>query len=216
MALLIAAIVAYGFGRTLDAKLIHPPTPRSAILYVHAILFASWVALFIAQTALVRQHLVRWHRRLGMAGLVLGTAMPFVGAATAVVTTKINLQSGDRSAGAFLIFPFAYMVAFGVLFGLAAINRKRPEFHRRLMLTATCTLTVAAFARFPHFPIGVWDVCVDALILLGVGRDWIVTGLLHPVYRYALPALIVLQIATNATFFTGAAWWLPIAHVLLR
>ena len=47
MALLIAAIVAYGFGQTIESKLIHPPFPRPPILYVHVALFSAWVLLFI-------------------------------------------------------------------------------------------------------------------------------------------------------------------------
>jgi hypothetical protein len=217
MALLIAAIVAYGFGRTLDAKLIHPASPRPLILYVHAIVFTLWVAIFVAQTALVRQRLVRWHMRLGILGLAVGTVLPFLGAATGIVMANFNMRAGQQSAPAFLIFPIAYMLAFGVLFGFAAAaRRKHPEFHRRLMFVATCTLTVAAFARFPNVPLGMWDVCVDLLIFMGIARDWIVNRELHVAYRYALPAVVALQIVINVTFLTGAGWWLQVAHFLLQ
>ena len=47
MALLIALVVAYGFSRTVNAGLIHPPSPRPTVLYLHAMIFTAWVALFI-------------------------------------------------------------------------------------------------------------------------------------------------------------------------
>lgn len=215
MALLIAAVVAYGFGPGLNAKLIHPPLPRPPILYVHAAMFAAFVLLFVTQAALVRTGRIGWHRRLGIAGIVLGCAMPVVGTMTALVTTKINIAHGDADGLRFLIFPIFYMIAFAVLFVSAVLARRMPEFHRRLMLVAACTLTVAAFARFPGLPIGTWDACVDGLIALAVARDWIVTGGVHVAYRYALPPLILGQAFANYTYFSASPWWLAVAHNLV-
>ena len=41
------------------------------------------------------------------------------------------------------------MTSFTVLFWLAIYWRKKPEFHRRLVLIATCALTSAGFGRWP-------------------------------------------------------------------
>jgi hypothetical protein len=216
MAVAIAAVVAYGFGQTVEAKLIHPPFPRPAILYAHVAMFTAWVLLFFTQATLVHTHHVRWHKRLGIFGIALGSAMPVVGALTAISMSRLNIQHGAAEAARFLVLPIFYMIAFAALFGSAVALRGRPEFHRRLMLMATCALTVAAFARFPGNPIGMWDVCVDALILLGVARDWIVDGSVHPVYRYALPLLIAGQIFANYTYFAASPWWLATANALLN
>ena len=71
--------------------------------------------------------------------------MPFVGAATALVTTR--LEAGDGAAAvqgeALLAVSFFDMVCFAALFFIAVWYRKRPDYHRRLMLMATCGLTVA-------------------------------------------------------------------------
>jgi hypothetical protein len=216
MALLVAAIVAFGFGHTINAKLIHPPFPRPPILYVHVTLFTSWVLLFITQTTLVHAGNVGWHRRVGAFGIALGCAIPIVGTLTAITMTRLNIAHGSTDGAQFLVLDIYYMIAFAVVFGLAAMWRTKPEFHRRLMLIATCLLTVAAFARFPGLPVGVWDVCVDALILLGVARDWIVAKRVHLVYRYALPLLVLGQVFANYTYFNASPWWLAIAHRLLQ
>jgi hypothetical protein len=47
MALLIAAVVIYGFSFTVNANLFHPPTERPAILYVHGALFTGWLVFLI-------------------------------------------------------------------------------------------------------------------------------------------------------------------------
>jgi hypothetical protein len=214
-ALLVAAIVAFGFGHTIGPKLLHPPSPRPPILYVHVAICASWVVLFIVQTTLVRNYLVGWHRRIGLFGIALGSALPIVGTVTAVTMTRLNFIAGESDAPAFLVLDVYYMIAFALIFGAAVLLRPRPEYHRRLMFLATCTLTVAAFARFPGLPVGSWDVCVDALIACGVARDWIVDGSVHPVYRYVLPLLIAGQIGANSIYFTNAGWWLTTAHFLM-
>jgi hypothetical protein len=46
--LAVAAIVVIGFSRTVETKLIHPPSPRPAILYLHVAVSTAWVLLFIA------------------------------------------------------------------------------------------------------------------------------------------------------------------------
>jgi hypothetical protein len=136
-ALLVAAIVAFGFGHTIGPKLLHPPSPRPPILYVHVALSASWVVLFIVQTTLVRNYLVGWHRRAGMFGSAIGSAIPAVGIVTAVTMTKLNFVAGETDAPAFLVLDVYYMVAFALIFGAAVLLRPRPEYHRRLMFVAT-------------------------------------------------------------------------------
>jgi hypothetical protein len=215
MALLVAAIVAYGFGRVLNANLIHPAFPKPPIVYAHAGVFAAWVLLFITQASLVRAGRVAWHMRLGMFGIALGCAIPIFGIWVAIAMAVLNTAHGNAGAAQFLILPIFYMVAFAALFGFAVALRVRPEFHRRLMLVATCTLTVAAFARFPGLPIGSWDVFVDVLILLAIGRDWIVDRRVHEAYRWALPLLIAWQIVANYGYFSASPVWLAIAHRLM-
>lgn len=39
MALLVTAVIVYGFSRTIDQNLIHPKIPRPRLLYFHAALF---------------------------------------------------------------------------------------------------------------------------------------------------------------------------------
>src|SRR5262245_66113426 len=62
MALLIPAIVAFGFSFTIGSNLLHPAVPRPLILYVHATVFSFWLLFFLIQSTFVRTRHVRCHR----------------------------------------------------------------------------------------------------------------------------------------------------------
>jgi hypothetical protein len=220
MSLLIALAVVYGFSRTVDDKLIHPTIPRPFILYLHAAIFAGWVAFFILQTAIVRAGNVRLHRMTGLFGAALGAGVFVVGIATAIAMARFNiLHFHARYAGLALLVSFYDMIAFAIPFALALYWRRKPELHRRLMLIATCALTAAAFGRFPippHVrPAVFFYAAVDLLILLGMARDLTVTKHAHPVYLYALAAFVVCQTVVVHAVYHHSPSWLRIAHAIL-
>ena len=134
MSLLIAAVVVYGFSHTIENKLIHGNPRRPILLWVHAVLFSSWLAFYIAQSVLVRIRNVKLHRTIGWAGVALGTSMVVVGFWVAVVMARFDTSQLHRAnRDAFLIVPLFDIVAFAICFGLAILLRKNPERHRRLM-----------------------------------------------------------------------------------
>ena len=51
----------------------------SAIIHVHAVIFSSWILLFITQIALVSIGKIAWHKRLGIFGPVLACLMVIFG-----------------------------------------------------------------------------------------------------------------------------------------
>jgi uncharacterized membrane protein YozB (DUF420 family) len=213
MSLVVAAIVVYGFSFTVNDNLIHPAYPRPWILYVHAVVFSTWVSLFIVQTALVRARRVSVHRRVGPWTACLGVLIPILGIATAIAMAKLRAGHGEPDAAGPLPISTFDMVAFTTSFALAIYWRKRPEFHRRLMFMATCALTAAAFGRIPVLDHADWFyVGVDALIAIAVARDLIVDRRVHPAFAYGLPAMIAGQVAIAS--FRWSPWWIAIAHNL--
>ncbi|MGB6429906.1 MAG: hypothetical protein WBF06_04930 [Candidatus Acidiferrales bacterium] len=218
MTLLITAVVIYGFSHTIVQNLIHPAVPRPRILYFHAAVFSSWLVFFIFQSVLIRTHNVPLHRLTGWFGVALGAIMPPLGIATAIVMARFDtLQLHQTDAAAFLIIPFFDIVAFTVPFALAIYWRKRPEFHRRLILIATCALTAAAFGRFPPeiLPPSLFYAGVDILILLGVAHDLIFSRRVHRVYHYALPFFIIGQTIATYTYIHASPYWTKIANAIL-
>lgn len=218
MALLITGIVIYGFHFTVDKNLIHPAVPRPPLLYFHAAVFSSWLVFLILQSALVRTRNVQVHRKIGWFGVALGVAIPPLGVYTAITMGRFNaLKLHQADTAADLIIPLWDMVVFTTTFALAIYWRRRPEFHRRLILVATCALSAAAFGRFPEnlLPPVFFYAGVDVLILFGVARDLITSRTVHPIYRYALPAIILGQVFVMYTNTHKSPWWLKIAHALL-
>lgn len=217
MSVLIAAVVVYGFSHTIENKLIHATPRRPILLWVHVVLFSTWITLYISQSALVRIREVKLHRTIGWAGAGLGTSMVVVGAWVAVIMARFDIRQLHRAnRDAFLIVPLFDIAVFAICFGLAILWRTNPERHRRLMLIGTCALTGAAFGRMPimNAPLSFYG-SVDALILLGVLRDLAVSRRIHAVYMIAIPLIVAGQSAVSQILLHKPSFWIKIAHGLL-
>jgi hypothetical protein len=216
MSLLIPAVVIYGFSHTVDQDLIHATPPRPWILWVHGAVFSAWVAFFIFQSALVRTHNVKLHRRTGWFGAALGVLIPVLGIWTAIIMDRFRtVRLHQPGVNTFFSIQAVDIASFTIFFGLAIYWRKKPEYHRRLVLIATCVLTAAGFGRFPMIPHPWFYAGVDALILLGVARDLIVNRRVHVVYRYALPALVACQIFAIQIWLHHPAWWVRVSNAIV-
>ena len=220
LALIITTVVVAGFGQTINARLLHPPSPRPSIIYFHAVVFMGWVILFVLQTALIATDNVKLHRKLGMLGFALGITVPIMGVATTIVNMRFSKLTSRLDPAPFLAISLNDMIAFSILFGLAIYWRKKSDWHRRLMFIATCTLTSAAVLRLLlptslESPIKWSYVGVDALILLGLARDWIVNKRIHPVYLYSLPAVLLAQLIALHLYLSGSPVWIAIADRLV-
>ena len=83
-------------------------------------------------------------------------------------------ESSLRNAAAFMLVPFLDIACFTTTFALAIYGRKKPEYHRRLVLIAFVRADgggVGAISRERFFQGSYFYVGVDLLILLGVVRD---------------------------------------------
>lgn len=216
MSLLVSLVVVYGFSHTVDQDLIHATPPRPWILWAHGIVFSGWLAFFIFQSALVRTHNVKLHRKTGWFGAGLGALIPVLGISTAIVMDKFNFELLHAAqAKVFFSVQSWDMIAFTIPFWLAVLWRRKPEYHRRLVLVATCALTAAGFGRFPFLPAWSFYAGVDALILLGVARDLIVSRRIHVVYRYVLPAFVAGQIVAFQLWMHHPAWWVRLTNAIM-
>lgn len=216
MSLLAVALVVAGFGRTVNGNLLHADVPRPSILWVHAAAFSTWVLFFVLQSALVRTRNVRVHRSLGWFGAALGAFMVPLGITTAIIMKSFEVRRlHDAGAALFLSIPFTDITCFAIFFSLAVYWRKKPELHRRFIFIATAVLLAAAFGRLPYLSDhSLFYVGVDAVILLGVARDLLVNRRVHPIYRIALPALIVVQSIAVYLFLDAPAWWVRLSHAI--
>lgn len=216
LSLLIAGIVVAGFGKTVDHRLFHAAPPRPVLLWIHAAAFSAWVVFYILQSALVRVRKVSLHRALGWFGVVLGAMMVPLGIVVAVVMGRFDALQLHRSNPSFLSVPVFDVLAFGTLFGLAILWRGKPEMHRRYMLLATCCLLGAAFGRIDFlFGRDSFYLGVDAVMLLGVARDFLVDRRVHQVYLYGIPAVVLVQRLAVYLWRGAPGWWVSLSKEIL-
>jgi len=217
MSLIMTFVVAWGFSRTVDQNLLHAKPGRPLLLWMHGAAFSTWMVFFIAQSGLVRIRKVSIHRALGWFGAALASLMVVLGCTVMVVMTRFDVtvlhQNGVQS---FIGIGYWDMALFGACVALAILWRKKPDYHRRLILVATCGLLDAGIGRFDFwFNHSIFYIGVDLFIVAGMLRDLVVDGRIHKVYLYALPVMIVGQSLVVYLWRANPAWWQAAPHAIL-
>lgn len=146
MALAAVAVVIVGFWPSFYARPSTMPIMRPIVI-AHAVMFSSWMALFVVQTTLVATHRLRLHRWLGIAGAGLAATMAVTAPIMAVGLARRGEPAGDPLV--FLLVITTDVVLFAALVSAAIYYRRRAETHRRLMLLALVTLLPPALTRWP-------------------------------------------------------------------
>ncbi|MFC0348251.1 hypothetical protein [Undibacterium danionis] len=140
MSLLIAMIVGVGFIPNLGERIIYPAHRLPLILYLYAAVAAGWVLLLCVQASLVRMANVRVHRQLGLFGCALGTTLPLIGIGTEITMNQSHHSLGRSTNPVFFSISLNDKLSFAIAFGLAMWWRRSAEYHKRLLLIATCCL----------------------------------------------------------------------------
>lgn len=122
MAIVMLFTALVGFSRTYFLGLIsgHATTITGRVpnttVHMHALLFMSWLVLFIVQTSLVATHRVKVHRKLGYFGVVLAAAMIVVGGRTAVEAARLGAVPPGANPWNFTAIPFGDIATFAIFF----------------------------------------------------------------------------------------------------
>ena len=188
----VAAVITVfaGFARTFYLRPYFGTPSLTPLLYLHGIVFTSWLLLLLTQTTLVAANRTGLHRRFGMAGAVIAVLMVVVGTMTAIVRAKIaEVPPGAPSPLVFLTIPLGDMLVFASLVGAGFYFRRRGEVHKRLMLLATIAILPAATARLPFAFIQQ----VGPLAFFGLADLFIV-------------ACLVYDLATRGRFHRATVW----------
>ncbi len=217
MALLLVAIVFLGFAPSFYLRGIVPPYPRPNPtlpwwVIVHGCLFTIWMGLFVAQTRLIagRQH--KLHMALGKASVVFTILLLPVMYVTAMWEVTRANQPPMTDPLTWTIVPLSVIVPFPILVYLGWRNRKRPQWHKRLMLSAAILVMMGpAIGRLPLAPPTV--VGISILLLLGLAlfiplfvwdkrRD----GHVHPATWIGFGVSVITVFVPLFVFWTGANW----------
>lgn len=189
MAVLLTSAMVVGFAHTYFLAGVFTAKLPGVIIHIHGAVFTAWFVLLMVQSFLASSGRVALHRKLGIAGIAIAAAMLPLGVlATAEFLHRMAPQPWILMAS---IMPCAEIFTFAVLAVAAFLLRKRPAWHKRLILLATIGLIGAAVGRMEFLPY--WHLHGNAALRLA----WAYTyAFFFPLIAYDLWSLRRLHRAT--------------------
>lgn len=187
LSVLLAILATIGFWPQYFGPLVTGTVDSLPIIHFHASVYVIWLILFIAQCALVAFGNVALHRQVGRFGILWGFVVIAVGLTITVVRFGHRLADGGiEQAQNTGLWPLTDMVIFAAFFGAAVAYRRKPEFHKRLMIVAATSILIASVGRF------LASVSIESHsalvllwlspILLAMAYDFLRQRVIHPVY----------------------------------
>lgn len=185
--------------------------PYPWIIHVHAVVYFGWLVFLAGQVVLIRTGKLAVHRRMGLIGVGLATAVVIVGPAAALA---MHMTHEARQPPAFLAIQLLNVFAFGMGVAAALLFRHQGAAHKRLMLIATLSLTGAGFGRVVRMVTGApppWTlipsvyIATNVLIAAIAIYDYRTRGRLHPVFLPAVGALLATELAAGL-LLRSPAW----------
>lgn len=231
--LLLLVIMLTGFSPTFYLQSLFPQEQRHPPTYVyfHGAVMTAWYLLVLTQVCLISADRRAWHRRLGIAGVILAVVvvvtgfyvnrnlLPRMAAAVAAPSAEFQHIIAVATIGGIFI-----LSAFSLFFTAAILLRRNREAHARLMFLALLATIDPALgparwlgrAAAPMLPswLGLPTLVIAGFVIaLGV-HDWISRRRIHPVTLWGgllsvalFPLLtLVADSETGRAIFIGSAW----------
>lgn len=221
-AIMAVAAVLIGFSTTYFI-----PGPRGAlnipwIVHLHGWTAMAWVLLLVGQVALVRSGKSRLHRQAGKAAIPVALAVWASGIATGMWVVARDFPDQGESAFESFAGTIIGLTMFLLLVGAAVLLRRRPDWHKRLMLLATIVVLWPAFFRFRHLlpfvprpDLVLGLLLADLPILIAAVRDRVRWGRVHPAWAFVGSAVFIEQLVETLAFGSGTTMPLGRAVFLL-
>jgi hypothetical protein len=216
IAVAMVATVIWGFWRSYYDPLIHGEAHRPWIIHLHARVFTAWMLIFVLQTSLPSLGRTDLHRRVGPVAMTYGMVVVVVGIAASILMPASRVTAGQmplERASLVVLYNLTDILAFGGFIAAAVLLRRRPESHKRLVISAFVALTGAAVGRV--LPNGsllyliVWLLPLLALIII----DILQTGKLHPVSLISIAVFVA--VANKVTILSASSVAPRMGHVLI-
>ena len=211
----LVATVVVGFWPSYFGRLWQGTFDAPWFMHVHAAVFTGWMVLLMVQAVLAAVGRVRAHRRLGTAGIAVGVLLLIMGLFVSFAAPAAHVRAGrwtvDRAAG-FMLLPLVDMVLFAGFFAAAIVYRRRPEIHKRLIISATVAVSFAAAARIYNTDVVRLITLWLAPIAFAAVFDLVTRRRVHAVW---LISLAVFVCAALRVFVMDSTAWLTIGRMLL-
>jgi hypothetical protein len=155
MSAIMLAIVFMGFASSYFLRGAAFSTLPTVLVHLHGAVFSSWIILFVIQSSLVSAGNIRLHRKLGVAGAVIGGLMVILGVLTPFGTLFRGAQLPSIfTPASFLMGNILGILFFGIYVAIAIWKRNNRIVHKRVLLIANAMLMSPALSRmaFPVMP----------------------------------------------------------------
>jgi hypothetical protein len=190
LALAMAAVLVAGFG--LNFAMGRSTFAVPMVWHLHAVVFSTWIGIFLAQTWFATRGPIALHRRLGWIASFWAVLMVVMGIAITVATIRRGTAPFFFQPQHFLIANPLGILSFAGLTFAAVRLRRQTDWHRRLQICAFATLMGPGFGRLlpsPLFMPYAFDVSVLVGLLFLVPpmiRDQRRTGRVHPAWWWGI------------------------------
>src|SRR3954471_1666319 len=196
MSLAMAAVIIAGFSRTVPDDFT-AGTKFPLLLAVHVPVFLLWILLFVPHPAIVARGSLKLHRRIGWIGAGLAAAMVVIGLAATFYAVHSNAMPSFFPPSLFLVMNTIGIAVFGGLVTAGVMQRKKAEWHKRLMLCATISILGPGVGRLlPMESFGRAAPLVMFAVILMFGLagpiyDVIIRLRVHPAYIWGVSTIVV-------------------------
>jgi hypothetical protein len=216
--LIFFVLVFWTFARSFYLKGLFGTPPLSGLVHIHGAVMSGWVVLLVVQSSLIAAHRVQWHRRLGVVGAAWGALVVLFGSITSLYAAAREVRGHtDFAAGQVVItsLDLLQMLFFAGFVALAIWQRRRPDYHKRLMLLTIACMLPDALARLPvsFMTNQLILVGMDGFIVICVGIDTIWHRRLHPAFAWG--AVLFVAAFHLALYFTQTRAWIVFGESLL-
>jgi hypothetical protein len=206
MALAIATTVVAGFGLDLALRVSFADYPWQ--VHAHALVFGSWIVLYVVQNWLVVDGNVALHRRLGILGAGLAATMVVLGNAVTLMAIARGGTPHFFTPAILLVLDCVGITLFGVLVAAGIAMRRDAAWHKRLMLCASILVMSPALGRVLPMPllgpVGPFAVYASMMlyVVAGMGFDLATRRRIHPAYFVGAGVITLMQVSVGILAFS--------------
>jgi len=188
-------------------------------VHAHGIVYLAWCVFLPIQASLATRAFVV-HRAMGVATLALVAVM----AVTGFLVIGVKVQGALLGTGSDFWKAFGIPIAAGLVLFLgfyiaALLNRQRPEWHKRLMISAAATVIAAGAWRLWVAAVGFEDWAMPAalastklFIVAGMIHDLVTRRAIHPAWWIGLVVSSVVE--ATSLGIVGTPLELPVAQAI--
>lgn len=188
-------------------------------VHAHGIVYLAW-CVFLPAQAFVAKRAFAAHRAMGLGSVVLVAVMAFTG----FLVIGVKVQGALNGTGSDFWKAFGLPIAAGLVLFLAfyiaaLLNRRRPEWHKRLMMTAAATVIAAGVWRLWVAAVGFQDWAMPAalastklFIVAGMIHDLVTRRAIHPAWWIGL--VVTSAVEAASLVIVGTPLELPVAQAI--